>query len=375
MPGQQQDDERISGAVARLQPWQFVAIAIACVLAVASIPVFRRLALPEKKHEATSAIGPGVASGEQWHPPIFPALEVEKVTAKPVPPATQTAPPASPPPIAQVQAPRTAVANSGPADLRMFGQRGAVPPQPVAAQSAGDGAQRVGGNIKSNDPDGIGGLLRPSQLSGFQATRIPHPWATIEQGRVIACNGVTAMTSQLPGFVKAKVTYDVLSADGTTTLIDRNSDIFGEIQRGLIDGQDRVFVLWRQITTPPPELVRITLNSPGADELGEAGLSGDVNHHVWQRIGAALLLSGVDTMLQGASIGLAAALAHGGTNGNQLNFYSLQGTGQSLASSLLQNQVHIPDTLHRDQGLPCSIFVAGDLDFSSVYALKLRSTQ
>jgi type IV secretion system protein VirB10 len=224
----------------------------------------------------------------------------------------------------------------------------------------------------------MGALLKPTQTDGYVATRMQHPWATIEQGRIIACNAVTPMTSELPGFVKAKITYDVRSADGTTTLIDRNSDIFGEIGHGLAAGQDRLFVLWRSVLTPPPDLVRITLNSPAADELGEAGLPGDINNHMWRRIGGALLLSGVDTLLQGAGAGIGNALSHGnnsnGSSGSNLNFYQFQGQGSSLASALLQHTVEIPDTLHRDQALPCSIFVSGDLDFSSVYQLRRRGS-
>jgi type IV secretion system protein VirB10 len=219
-------------------------------------------------------------------------------------------------------------------------------------------------------------LLKPTQVAGYSAMRLPHPWATIEAGRIIACNSVTPMTSELAGFVKAKVTYDVRGADGTTVLIDRNSDIFGEIAHGLAAGQDRLFVLWRSVLTPAPDLVRITLNAPAADELGESGLPGDINTHMWKRIGGALMLSGVDALMQGVGAGIGSALA-GGSNGSSgtgssLNFYQFQSQGSSLASSLLQHTVEIPDTLHRDQALSCSIFVSGDLDFSSVYKLRSR---
>jgi type IV secretion system protein VirB10 len=220
----------------------------------------------------------------------------------------------------------------------------------------------------------MGVMLKPTETEGFRATRLPHPWATIEQGRVIACNSVTPMTSQLPGFVQAKITYDVRSADGTVTLIDRNSTIFGEIAHGLAAGQDRLFVLWRSILTPPPDLVRITLNSPAADELGEAGMPGDIDQHVWKKIGGALLLSGADAVLEGVGAGLGSMLSKGNNNSttSNLNFYQFQSQGQGLASALMSHTIEIPDTLHRDQALPCSIFVSGDLDFSSVYQLRRR---
>ena len=120
--------------------------------------------------------------------------------------------------------------------------------------------------------------------------------------------------------------------------------------------------------------MRIALNSPAADELGEAGLPGDIDNHMWKRIGGALLLSGVDALLEGVGAGIGSALSHGNnSNGSNLNFYQFQGQGQGLAASLMQHTIEIPDTLHRDQALPCSIFVSGDLDFSSVYQLRRRA--
>ena len=105
---------------------------------------------------------------------------------------------------------------------------------------------------------------------------------------------------------------------------------------------------------------------------------GDVDHHFWRRVGGALLLSVVDAGLQGASLGLAASLSkaqggnnNGGNGGGGLSYYNFGSQGQSLAGSMLQSTVTIPDTLHRDQGLPCSIFVGSDLDFSGIYSMKV----
>jgi type IV secretory pathway VirB10-like protein len=75
-------------------------------------------------------------------------------------------------------------------------------------------------------------------------------------------------------------------------------------------------------------------------------------------------------------LALTASLQHGNNNGygggSNLNFYQFQGQGSSLASDLLSHTLTIPDTLSRDQGLPCSAFVSGDLDFSTVYDLIRR---
>lgn len=364
--------EPISSRMAMLKPWHYVLIGGVSVAGIALIPALNTLATKKKAEDTTAATLAASASntGEPWHPPTFPAADIVTTTPKPMPPPSPSAPP---PPTALIATPPASLPGAGaaPADYRMFGQRSQPPAQSI---NAGAGAQAI--RAATPGPDSpMGALLKPTETPGYSATRMAHPWATIEQGRIIACNAVTPMTSELPGFVKAKVTYDVRSADGTTTLIDRNSNIFGEIAHGLSAGQDRLFVLWRSITTPPPDLVRITLNAPAADELGEAGLPGDINNHMWKRIGGALLLSGVDALLGGAGAGIGAALSHGNSNssGSNLNFYQFQGQGQGLAASLIQHTVEIPDTLHRDQALPCSIFVSGDLDFSSVYQLRRRT--
>lgn len=368
----------ISGRMSRLKPWHFVVIGGVSMGSLLLIPTLSRLTEKKKAIDTTAATLAATTAngGEPWHAPAFPTSEVVPATYKPI-----MAPAAAAQTGLLAAAPAIALGPSGPPDYRMFGQRQQppLPPNQAVAQSAGNGDQLGATKVTAAaDGSSMASLLKPTETTGYVASRIPHPWATIEQGRIIACNSVTRMTSELAGFVKAKITYDVRSADGTTTLIDRNADIFGEISHGLANGQERLFVLWRSVTTPPPDLVRITLNSPAADELGESGLPGDLDQHIWKRIGGALMLSGIESLMQGGSQALANSTerGNGGSNfgggGSGLSFYSFQGQGSSLASQLLAHTINIPDTLTRDQALPCSIFVSGDLDFSSVYQLRRR---
>ena len=372
-------DAAISGAAAKLKPVHYILIIVASAVALGTIPVVSALLKKQKHADVVDAVVAG-SVGTPYHPidDVRPDPQVLLVSGRPMgaPPASPPAPTGSPSLIVtQQELPQTVVsATQGPTDQRLFGQQGQGAP-PVS--SAGTAGGQVPQATKVAAEGSLGSLLSPTETTGYAASRIAKPWATIEQGRVIACNSVTKMNSQLPGFVKAIIPNDVKSVDGTTTLIDRNSTVFGEISHGLAAGQDRLFVLWRSIRTPAPDFVRITINSPAADELGQGGLDGDVDHHTWKKISGALLLSGIDTGLKGLSYGLQSALSHGnsnngsGGNGN-VNLYEFQGQGQSLASDLLSHTVTIPDTLTRDQAMPCSIFLSGDLDFSSVYALRRR---
>jgi type IV secretion system protein VirB10 len=179
----------------------------------------------------------------------------------------------------------------------------------------------------------------------------------------------TAIDTQLAGFVTCVVPIDVRGTTGDVVLLDRGTKIVGQIENGLVQGQERVFVLWTRAETP--NHVVISLNSPGADELGRAGLSGEVDNHWWKRFGGALML----TLLQGslnAGSALAANSGNGNNNAATLGFvYGAQSSGNQVANTALENSINIPPTLRKNQGDTVSVFVAQDLDFSAVYKLKL----
>jgi type IV secretion system protein VirB10 len=53
-------------------------------------------------------------------------------------------------------------------------------------------------------------------------------------------------------------------------------------------------------------------------------------------------------------------------------FNNTQQTGNEMASKVLEGTINIPPTLTKNQGERVSIFVARDLDFSSVYGLTTQ---
>lgn len=144
-------------------------------------------------------------------------------------------------------------------------------------------------------------------------------------------------------------------------LLDRGTTVIGEIQRGLQQGDARVFVLWTRIETPDHALVSIA--SPGADELGRSGMPGTVDNHFWQRFGGAMLMS----VIQGA---FQAAGQYAGGSGGGTGIDSFQSNGGQAVETTLRATVNIPPTLKKNQGDAVSIFVARDLDFSDVYDLR-----
>jgi type IV secretion system protein VirB10 len=366
-------------------------VIVAVIFFFVLMPLTQYMMTSKKKQETASLTRIGQV-GEPWHPAAFPVAPSPLPAPRPAPAPPELVPAAARPlevPTSQ-PTPKTLAATAAPGKAPVDPEQEAInSPIMVAATPGGGpapssppaGPATRGGSLQAEGagpPSTMAGLLKPTELPGYRATVMAHPGMTIEQGRIIQCNSVTRMTAGLPGFVRAKVSYDVWSADNTMKLIDRDSFIFGEIAHGLVNGQDRLFVLWHQITTPPPNLVRITLNSPAADEMGEAGLTGDINHHTMQKIGGALLLSGVESVFSGLS-GALSNLGRGNGNtqeqGLNLNFSQMGSQGSNLASQLLQSTITIPDTMTINQSAACSIFVSGDLDFSGVYAVTKRTSR
>ena len=101
------------------------------------------------------------------------------------------------------------------------------------------------------------------------------------------------------------------------------------------------------------------LASPAADALGRTGITGDVDNFFWKRFGSAMLLSVV------SDAGDAAANAVS-------NAREVTNVPDNLASEALRGQGNIQPVLRAPQGTNIVVMAAHDLDFSSVYSLRLR---
>lgn len=206
--------------------------------------------------------------------------------------------------------------------------------------------------------------MKPTLLQPSQATPLPHPDFMITQGTIISCVLQTAIDTNLAGYVKCVLPQDVRGATNHVVLLDRGTTVVGEIQRGLQQGDTRVFVLWNRAETPGHAVV--SLASPGADELGRSGLPGMIDNHLSERFGGAVLLS----IIQGA---FQAASSYSGSTTGGASFNSFQSNGEQAADTALRATINIPPTLKKNQGDTVSIFVARDLDFSNVYELRMTS--
>lgn len=229
---------------------------------------------------------------------------------------------------------------------------------PLIAYSQGSppGAARPSGAEPTPPaPTELDALRRSSAINLARATRLPNRDFLTLAGSTLPCILQTAMSSATPGYVSCVIPRDVLSETGRVVLLEKGTKVMGEYRATLRQGQRRMFVLWTRAVTPTG--ISVPLASPAADALGRAGFDGVIDTHFWDRFGAALLLSLVDSDARDVS---------------QNRSSQAERLPSDAAGVALEAAVDIPPTLTKPQGGEVSIFVAQDLDFSSVYELAGR---
>ncbi|MFT3816325.1 MAG: TrbI/VirB10 family protein [Rubrivivax sp.] len=294
-------------------------------------------------------------SGHRTQAPALPAAGQPASAPEPVPvlPAPRAAVPPSPPAATAEPDLRSARANAPALIVDMPSSVAAPVPAPAASAAAGEApaprpAERAprGSQQPLTAEESFADRIGNGGVDTASASRLADPANTVVQGSLIAAVLETALDSDLPGYARAMVSHDVRSFDGSRVLVPRGSRLIGQYKSNVANGQKRAYLLWSRLLRP--DGVSLALASPATDFAGNTGLAGEVDTHFIERFGSAVMLSVVDLF---AAIGTATAI--------------ISGT-QSAAAVAAQRDGQIPPTIRVPQGTPIRVFVARDLDFSTV---------
>jgi type IV secretion system protein VirB10 len=305
------------------------------------------MALPALGPIPRPQVPPAVAPSEASLPPALPP----EVPLLPAGPNSAGAPPVKTP--AELAFERRL---SG-AVFARAGEGAAGPPGGPVVPDAASGT--TGPPAAAPPPTALSGLLMPTAASATQARRTRDPHFLLPQGAFLDCTLETAIDSTLPGMTTCISATDTFSADGKVVLLERGTKLVGETRGQVQQGQARLFVLWTQARTPGGVIV--PLDSPGTDELGRAGVSGEVQRHFWERFGAGILVSVINGAVQA---GVQAASSSHGT------VIYAPGASSDVLTEVLRETMQIPPTITKDNGDRIQVLVARDVDFRSVYELR-----
>lgn len=180
----------------------------------------------------------------------------------------------------------------------------------------------------------------------------------LPQGSIIPAILETAIASDLPGNIKARVRRDIWSADGSTMLIQRGGTLIGEYDANVQIGETRILVAWTRLITIDNQTINI--GSPGTDGRGVAGFGGKVDNHFPEKFEAAAFIS----IFKGLSNLMTAEISTGQTRSfGSSGAEGLNNTDDAVEDSLEQ-YLQIPPTIWIDQGEQVNVFVNRDLYFS-----------
>jgi type IV secretion system protein VirB10 len=368
-----------------------LAFGLMCALGLGFLTWYyaRALARPAQAHQAAQAAAKAHAQGEMSLPALGRIELPRTVRADPGPAAEAQASaferaigPAPPPP-ADPMTPMPLAAGVGappppsqktPGELA-FERRLAGPAFAKSSVDSGGGAAgaaggggalmpAVNGNAAAGDgSDPLQALLKPTLTPAVMPSVLPTRRFLLAKGAFIDCTLETAIDSTLPGMTTCITATDTFSADGSVVLLERGTKLVGETRGQVAQGTSRIFVLWSEARTPTG--VVVPLSSPGTDELGRSGLSGEVNRHFWDRFGAAILLTVINGAVQGAV----------NSKNSSGSVVISPSTSTDVMTEVLRSTVGIPPTVTKAQGDRIQVFVARDVDFRSVYALRLANAQ
>jgi len=252
--------------------------------------------------------------------------------------------------------------------------RGLMPGAASAPIVPGTMLGRSAGSSASSDGSGQDEHLAfiANATSGVSHDRLlsdrrvdPSPFV-LRAGSIIPATLLTGVNADLPGMLVAQVREDVLdSLTGRYRLIPNGTKIVGTYDSHVVQGQNRVLVVWNRLLYPDGSTLDLR-GMAGVDPAGYAGFDAKVDTHLGKTFSSALLLSIIGagaqlsqpqrSVIVGAPPDIGQTIA--GAMGQQIANDSIQ---------LAQRQTQIPPTLQVAPGYRFDVLVDRDIVLSRPY--------
>ena len=240
------------------------------------------------------------------------------------------------------------------------GARVSASPAPVASSTAN--------SVTPMGSDPLSDRLNAGQdMETSVATMLPNRHLFLTMGTPMPCITEQPIRTDVPGPFRCKVPSAVYSASGSVALLDPGTWIVGQVREPLKRGMTRAFAVVTRLETPQGCLVK--LRAPIGDQMGTAGIDGEVDTHFWERFRGFAMIALLDAAGQAAALGATRAIG-GADGGGDLNFYNLQGMGQQLGQGSFGDDINIPPTLSTHEARSLVVMAMQDIDMRPCFKLR-----
>ncbi|HFD6683615.1 TPA: VirB10/TraB/TrbI family type IV secretion system protein [Providencia alcalifaciens] len=203
-------------------------------------------------------------------------------------------------------------------------------------------------------------------ISGVKRLTL-DPNLSIPADRYIPCSMMRRFVSDVAGRISCMIGQDVYSANNHVKLIPAGTIARGFYKTGTLKhGQGRMFISWAELRTPDHLQIPLA-DADVVGQLGEAGIEGWIDTHFSDRFLGSMMLGMIPDTMQGVN-----NVAKGNKD-NQTDYTANSREAfADLAKTSFDNSVNIPPTMYLNQGDVIAIMTATDIDFSSVYQLRMK---
>ncbi len=235
----------------------------------------------------------------------------------------------------------------------------------------GIGDALSGNSAAPNDPNALWAAGLNSKVERVKATTIGNLNRTIAQGRIIQATMESALRTDLPAPIRAIVSRDTYAESGRAALIPKGSRLIGSYNTALNSGQTRVFVIWTRVIRP--DGIDVMIGSPLVDQIGQAGIGGQVDSKFQEIFSRSLLSSvmniavaiGADKIEGGTTTTTTSPQGGSQTSGDAATTATTNALNRlgSVTDSFIQRFITVQPTILVDQGTVVNVFVNKDLVF------------